>query len=91
VDDRQRGIAAAVAGAVAGGIAGYLLFTERGREWRRQFEPALEDVAHELAQLRGTVNRALGVASQGWHVLNEALGEQRQRPTFAPHRQTNPF
>jgi len=92
VNDRQRGLAAAVVGAVAGAIAGYMLFTERGRELRRQLEPTLEDFARELVQLRGTVNRAVGVASEGWQVLNDALGERSEPGTFtAAHNQTNPF
>jgi hypothetical protein len=90
VDDRQRGIVAAVVGAVAGAMAGYMLFTDRGRELRRRLEPALEDFAHELVQLRGTVNRAMGVASQGWNVLNEAMGD-RGSDAFPSHRQSNPF
>lgn len=91
MDDRQRAIVGAVIGAVAGGMAGYLLLTEHGRELRRRFEPALEDMAHELVQLRGTVNRAMGVASQGWHVLNEALGDAQPSASFPARRQTNPF
>jgi len=91
VDDRSRAIAAAVVGAVAGGIGGYMLFTERGRELRKRLEPALEDFAQELVQLRGTVNRAVGVASQGWHVLNEALGERGSSNAFPTHHQSNPF
>lgn len=90
MDDRQRGIIAAVVGAVLGGMAGYVLFTERGRELRRQLEPALEDFGHELVQLRGTVTRAIGVASQGWHVLDEALGDRGKGP-FPSHHQSNPF
>lgn len=90
MDDRQRGMVAAVVGAVLGGVAGYVLFTERGRELRRQLEPALEEFGHELVQLRGTVNRAVGVASQGWHILDEAIGD-RARTSFPSQHQTNPF
>ncbi|MFN7914512.1 MAG: YtxH domain-containing protein [Vicinamibacterales bacterium] len=90
MDDRQRGMIAAAVGAVLGGVAGYVLFTERGRELRRQLEPALEEFGHELVQLRGTVNRAIGVASQGWHVLDEALGDRGRAP-YASGHQTNPF
>jgi hypothetical protein len=90
VTEQNRAFVAAAVGAVAGGLAGYMLFTEQGREMRRRLEPALEDFARELMQLRGTINRAMGVASEGWHVLNEALGE-RQAGTFAGPRQTNPF
>jgi hypothetical protein len=91
VSERQREIAAAAVGAVVGAIAGYMLFTDRGRDLRRRLEPTIEDFAHELVELRGTVNRAVGVASQGWSVLNEALGERSQSGTFATHHQTNPF
>ena len=91
MNDRERGIAAAAVGAVIGAMAGYILFTERGREVRRRLEPALEDFAQELVQLRGTVNRAIGVASQGWNVLNEAMGDRGQSGTFTTHHQSNPF
>ena len=91
MNDSERGLVAAVVGAVVGGIAGYLLFTERGRNLRRSLEPALEDFAHELGELRGTVGTAMGVASQGWHVLNEAMGERDTRTTFPTHEQSNPF
>lgn len=91
VDDRQRGMVAAVVGAVAGGIAGYMLFTESGREIRRRLEPAIEDFAQELVQLRGTVTRAVGVASEGWQVINEAIGEREQAGPFATRRQSNPY
>jgi len=91
VNDRQREIVAATVGAVAGGIAGYVLFTERGRELRRRMEPALEDFAHELVELRGTLNRAMGLASQGWHVMNETLGDRERTGAFPTLHQTNPF
>ena len=91
MNERSRAIAAATVGAVAGGIAGYMLFTDRGRELRRRLEPAIEDFARELVQLRGTVNRAMGVASQGWYVLNDALGERGQAIVFPTHHQSNPF
>jgi hypothetical protein len=92
VTENNRTVVAAVVGAVAGGMAGYMLFTERGRELRRRLEPAIEDFARELAQLRGTVNRAMGVANEGWHVLNEALGERGEAGGgFTTPRQTNPF
>jgi hypothetical protein len=67
-----------------------MLFTDRGRELRRRLEPAIEDFARELTQLRGTVNRAMGIASEGWHVLNDALGD-RAPGNYPTPRQTNPF
>jgi gas vesicle protein len=85
-------VLATVVGAVIGGIAGYLFFTDRGRELRRQIEPALDDIARELNHFRGTVQRASSVASEGWKLLNEALGEGGQQPPRYPNaHQTSPF
>jgi gas vesicle protein len=69
-----------IIGAVLGGAAGFLFFTDRGRELRRQIEPALDDFSRELYSFRGTVQRAVGVAVEGWKLLNEALGESGRRP-----------
>lgn len=90
--EKQQAVVAAMVGAVAGGIAGYMLFTERGRDLRRRLEPAIEDFAHELVQLRGTVNRAVGVASEGWNVLNAAIGERGATTARYPsYNQSSPF
>jgi gas vesicle protein len=86
--NNSREIAATVVGAVLGGVAGYLFFTDRGRSVRRQIEPALEDFSRELMSFRTTVQKASGVASEGWKLLNEALGDAG--PKF-PGRQTSPF
>ena len=88
--DNSRAVAATIAGAVIGGVAGYFFFTERGRQLRRQIEPALEDVARELISFRRTVEKAAGVASQGWQLLNEAMdaGQNTRYPTT---HQTSPF
>jgi len=75
---------------VLGGMAGYMFFTDNGRTMRRQLEPAIDDFSRELASFRGTLQRAMGVANEGWKVLNEALGEDggQRRPAT---RQTTPF
>jgi gas vesicle protein len=88
--DNSRELAACLVGAVIGGVAGYLFFTARGRSLRRQIEPALEDFSRELMSFRQTVHKASGVASEGWKLLNEALGETSPAPRF-PGRQTSPF
>ena len=91
VTENSRAVAAAMVGAVIGGMAGYLFFTDRGRAMRRSLEPALEDVARELNSFRGTVQKAVGVANEGWKLLNEAMAEGGQRRySSAPH-QTAPF
>jgi len=93
VEDNSRAIAAAVLGGVLGAMAGYLFFTERGRAWRRQLEPAIDDIARELDHFRSTLNKASGVASEGWKMLNETLGESTapQRPRYPTTHQTSPF
>ena len=88
--NNQRELAATLVGAVIGGVAGYLFFTDRGRSVRRQIEPALDDFTRELMSFRTTVQKATGVASEGWKLLNEAIGEPEAAPTF-PGRQTSPF
>lgn len=91
VRDNSRALAATLVGAVVGAAAGYLFFTEHGRWLRRQFDPALDDFQRELGHFRGTVNKAAGVASDGWRLLNEALGESSSHPPRYPHHQTSPF
>jgi len=89
----SRAVAAAIVGAVVGGLAGYLFFTDEGRRLRRQLEPALDDFARELNSFRATVNKAAGVASEGWKLLNEAMGDggQSEQPRYPSARQTSPF
>ena len=87
---KSREMTATLVGAVIGGIAGYLFFTDRGRSIRRQIEPALEDFSRELMSFRATVQKASGVANEGWKLLNDALGESGPSPRF-PGRQTSPF
>jgi gas vesicle protein len=85
-------MAATMVGAFIGGVAGYLFFTDNGRHLRRQIEPALEDIARELNSFRATVQKAAGVANEGWKLLNDAVGEAGG-PTrrFPNAHQTSPF
>ena len=91
VIDNSRAVVATLVGAVLGGAAGYLFFTEHGRSLRRQIEPALEDFTRELISFRGTMQKAAGVASEGWKLLNDALGEGAQPPRYQSAHQTSPF
>jgi len=80
-------------GAVIGGLAGYMFFTERGRSIRRSIEPTLDDLRRELVQFRATMQKAAGVANEGWDMLNETLGSVggRQPRRVASAHQTSPF
>lgn len=91
--ENSRAMAAAIIGAVVGGLAGYLFFTDGGRRLRRQLEPALDDFARELNSFRATVNKAAGVANEGWQLLNEAMGDSGQaaQTRYPSARQTSPF
>jgi gas vesicle protein len=93
VNENTRAMAAAIVGAIIGGIAGYLFLTENGRTLRRrQIEPALEDLARELSGFSATLQKATGIASEGWKLLGEALGEGDSRsPRYGAPRQTSPF
>jgi gas vesicle protein len=90
--NNSRAVAATIVGAVIGGAAGYLFFTDHGRRLRRQIEPALDDFARELMSFRATVQKAAGVASEGWQLLNDALGEGgHQASRYANPHQSSPF
>jgi gas vesicle protein len=88
--NNSRAMAATMVGAVVGGVAGYLFFTEQGRRVRRQLEPAIEDFARELMSFRATIQKAAGVANEGWKLLNDAIGETGPAPRY-PGAQTSPF
>ena len=89
--DNSREMAATIVGAVIGGVAGYLFFTERGRSVRRQIEPALEDFSRELIGFRNAIQKAAGVANEGWNLLHDTLGEGGKPPARYPSGQTSPF
>src|SRR6202521_4623572 len=89
--NNSRELAATIVGAVIGGVAGYLFFTERGRSARRQIETALEDFSRKLMSFRNTVQKAAGVANEGWNLLNDTFGERGKPPTRYPSGQTSPF
>lgn len=92
-EEKSRAVAATVVGAIVGGVAGYLFFTDHGRTLRRQMEPALEDITRELNSFRSTVQKAAGVANEGWKLLNDALAEPGapRSPRYASTHQTSPF
>jgi hypothetical protein len=77
MNDESRVVPAMIVGAALGAVAGYLFFTEPGRRLRRQLEPALEHFAREVSGFRGAVQRAVGVASQGWGLPDQAARAPR--------------
>jgi hypothetical protein len=79
VDERSRVLLATCLGAVAGGVWGWLYMTENGRRVRDQIEPKLDDFLHEIHRMRGTVEKARSVASEGWRSLNDVTGGAQGR------------
>ena len=73
--DNSRAVLASLVGAMVGGVVAYLFFTDHGKHLRRQMEPAIEDLARELASFRSTVQKATGVATDSWQMFNDAIGE----------------
>ena len=50
--DRSMVIVGAILGAAAGAAAGFLLFTERGRQLRADFEPEIDNLFREAGPAR---------------------------------------
>ena len=80
--NNSRVMAATMVGAVVGGVAGYRFFTDQGRSVRRQLDPAIEDFARELMSFRATIQKAAGVANEGWKLLNDAIGVTGVAPRY---------
>jgi hypothetical protein len=53
--------------------------TESGRRTRDQIEPKLDDFLREIHRMRGTVEKARSVASEGWRSLNDVTGGAQGR------------
>jgi hypothetical protein len=79
VEERSRVLLATMIGAVAGGVWGWLYLTEKGSRVRTQIEPKLDDFVRELANVRGTVDKARTAANEGWRSLNDITGGAQGR------------
>jgi hypothetical protein len=87
VEERAKVLVATLVGATVGGLVGCLYLTERGRRFRAQIEPRLDDFARELQRLRGTVDKARAAADEGWRTLNDLSGGGEPRWSAAGGRQ----
>ena len=59
--------------ALVGGIITALLYTDRGRQSLRRMETVLDDFGQSLHHLRGTIQKAGLVATQGLDVASESV------------------
>jgi hypothetical protein len=64
---------ATVIGAAVGAIVGYLVFTERGQQFRRHLQPQIEGLLDEALKLQTTVERMSTAASDTWQSVSSAL------------------
>ncbi len=79
MEERSRVLLATVLGAVAGGVWGWLYLTQGGARIRAQIEPKLDDFVRELANVRGTVEKARTAANESWRSLNDIAGGAQGR------------
>ena len=90
--ERERDCFVTTLGAMAGAVISYLLFTDRGRALRQQIVPSFEELERELDQFKGTVSKSVSIASEGWRLLNDIVGDtSTTRRSMANPRQTVPF
>jgi len=93
MDERSQILLVTTIGAVVGALAGFLLFTDRGRSLMNDLEPAIEDMGRELSRFRQTVRKAVGVAGEGWRLMNETMADSTTSSggRYADPHQTTPF
>ena len=73
--------------ALVGGVITTLLYTDRGRQSLQRMESALDDFGRSLHQLRGTIQKAGQVATQGIDVASESVEVVSQLIGQSPGRQ----
>jgi gas vesicle protein len=69
MDDRSRIALGMGIGAAIGGFAGFLLFTDRGRTFRQELEPQLEQLFGEAQRLSTAFERTRRAVKDGLATL----------------------
>ena len=78
MDDRARITLSMAVGAALGGFVGFLLFTDRGRAFRQELEPQLEQFMGEAQRLSAAFDKTRKAVKDGLASLNpEDAGGQR--------------
>jgi hypothetical protein len=78
MDDRARIALSMGLGAVIGGFVGFLLFTDRGRTFRRELEPQLEDFLGEAQRLTAAFDKTRQAVKDGLATLHPADAGPRE-------------
>lgn len=76
----QRVVLGAAVGALCGAAVVYLVFTERGREWRARIEPAIDDLRREFGRFQKTIEKVGDLANDGLRVVEEFRAARGQSP-----------
>jgi hypothetical protein len=69
MDDRARIALSMGVGAAIGGFVGFLLFTDRGKAFRQELEPQLEDLFGEAQRLTAAFDRTRKAVKEGLATL----------------------
>ena len=69
MDDRARIALSMAVGAALGGFVGFVLFTDRGRAFRQELEPQLEDLFGEAQRLTAAFDRTRKAVKEGLATL----------------------
>ena len=78
MDDRARIALGMGIGAAVGGFIGFLLFTDRGRAFRQELEPQLEQLFGETQRLTTAFEKTRRAVKEGLATLTPADGGQRE-------------
>lgn len=74
MDDRARITLSMAVGAALGGFAGFLLFTDRGRSFRQELEPQLEQLFGEAQRLTTAFDKTRRAVKDGLATLKTEEG-----------------
>ena len=74
MDDRARIALGMGIGAAVGGFVGFLLFTDRGRSFRQELEPQLEEFFGEAQRLTTAFDRTRKAVKDGLATLKTEAG-----------------
>jgi len=74
MDDRSRIALSMGIGAAVGGFVGFLLFTDRGRSFRRELEPQLEEFFGEAQRLTAAFDKTRKAVKDGLATLKTEAG-----------------
>ena len=77
MDDRARIALGMAVGAAVGGFVGFVLFTERGRAFRQEMEPQLEDLFGEAQRLTAAFDKTRRAVKDGLAGLHSEATEAK--------------